>query len=368
MRIGIDCTPLLGRKTGVGNYTDALLRSLADPVIDANDSIRATAFSLRGRGQLVDEVPATVSVRAAPVPARLLRAAWTRADFPPVELLCGGVDLFHATNFVLPPLRRARGVLTIHDLSFLHHASTVSADSLRYQQLVPRGLGRAAMVCTPSNAVSEQIQDAYDVPAARIAVTHLGVDAAWSLAKPLDADELALLGLPSTYLLAVGTLEPRKNLQFLVSAYRQLLDRGEDVPPLVLVGADGWGDRLDTSSLPAERIVRTGHVELSVLRRIVAGASLLAFPSLDEGFGLPPLEALACGVSVLSADLPVTREVLGDQAAYASPMSVDQFAEAMLTALRSPDSTPATRRAHAAGFSWQKCAEKTYAAYQRALA
>ncbi|PRZ38611.1 glycosyltransferase involved in cell wall biosynthesis [Antricoccus suffuscus] len=370
MRIALDCTPLLGQRTGIGHYTANLLTELLS--LAADDSLLATAFTFRGRDQLAGAVPPGVEVAARPAPARALRTMWSHGTMPPVEWLTGGIDVFHATNFVLPPTRRARGVLTVHDLAYLKFPQTVSSASLTYRELVPSGLRRARVVCTPSRAVATQLQDAYALAEEAIAVTPLGVDAAWHRAAAPSGEWRTAHRLGRDYILAVGTIEPRKNLALLVSAYRQLLATHSDVPPLVLAGGAGWGDALDLDGIPADRLVMPGHLPIDDLRTLVAGASLLVFPSLDEGFGLPPLEALACGVPVVASDLPVTREVLGDQARFvavderARQTNVDALADAIVSELDAPTGDAATRREYAAGFTWRACAEKTYAAYQRA--
>lgn len=363
MRIGFDATPLLGAMTGVGTYAANLLAALAAGYPD--DDLVATAFSLRGRGDLGAVVPEGVAVRARPYPARALRLAWGAADLPAVESLCGPVDVFHATNFVLPPTRRAAGVLTIHDLAYLSFPETVSRESLAYRELVPRGIARAAMVVTPSAAVAEQVQDAYRLPADRVAVTPLGVDAAWHRSAPPSGDWLAARGLPTEYLLAVGTLEPRKNLRRLVDAYRILSASDAATPPLVVAGGAGWGDALDEAA--RSHVHLTGRLELDELRTLVAGAAALVFPSLDEGFGLPPLEALACGVPVVANDLPVTREVLGDQALFCDATDPEALAAAVVQVLSAPAGDVDSRRARAASFTWARCAEATHTAYRRAL-
>jgi glycosyltransferase involved in cell wall biosynthesis len=366
VRIGLDATPLLGRMTGVGTYTSNLLGALAHDW--PQDEFVATAFTWRGRGSLGAVVPARVMVRSRPAPARALRAAWASVGQPPVEALSGAVDVFHGTNFVLPPVRRAAGVVTVHDLSFLRYPQTVSSASLAYRELVPVSLGRAAVVLCPSRAVAEQIQDAYAVPPECILVTPLGVDPQWSVAVPATPSWRAERGIPSDYLLAVGTLEPRKNLRALVAAYAGLVADRADVPPLVIAGGAGWGDELDLRSIPRGRVILTGHLELAQLRSLVAGATLLAFPSIDEGFGLPPLEALACGVPVVANDLPVTREVLGDQADFCDAGDPPALAEALLAAVTDPHGTGDSRRAHAAEFTWSRCAAETHSAYLRAVA
>jgi glycosyltransferase involved in cell wall biosynthesis len=307
-----------------------------------------------------------VAVRTRPVPARLLRTLWSRAEWPPVGLLAGASDVFHATNFVLPPTGRARGVLTVHDLAYLHHRDAVDAASAAYRELVPRGLRRAAEVLVPSAAVAAELQEAYGLPADRITVTHLGVDPSWSTASPPDAATRAATGVPEDYLLAVGTIEPRKGLPRLLTAYRALLAERADVPPLVLVGPAGWGAELDVAGLPPGAVVFTGFLGDGKLQQVVAGARALVFPSRYEGFGLPPLEALACGVPVVAADLPVTREVLGDQARF---VSTDEELTAGLA--EAVDGTlpgdPASRRAWAQRYTWERCAAATRQAYARAV-
>src|SRR6185312_2711183 len=191
----------------------------------------------------------------------------------------------HGTNFVLPPLRRAAGVLTVHDLSYLRYPETVAAASLRYRTLVPRGLRRAAVVVTPSQAVAAEVKAEYGL-GDRVLATPLGVDEGWFGATPMPAAELAARGLPERYLLFVGTVEPRKGLPALLSALRLLHDSDRvAVPPLVLAGPPGWGPALETAALPPGAVLSAGYLDTADLRRLVAGAALLAYPSVYEGFG-----------------------------------------------------------------------------------
>ena len=351
MRVGLDCTPLLGARTGIGRYTESLLRALST---EGQDELVATAFTLRGRGAL--SVPRGVDVRARPVPARGLQEAWARCEVPPVEWLTGSLDVFHATNFVLPPLRKARGVVTVHDLAFLRMTETVSAASARYRALVPRSLRRAAVVLTPSEAVAGQVREAYEPTVPVLAVPH-GVEPEWAAAQPPSDALRARLGLPSAYVLFVGTLEPRKDVRTLLAAHRLLAD----APPLVLVGPAGWGESLDVSGC-----ITPGYLDSDSLRAVVAGASALVLPSRDEGFGLPLLEALACGTPVVASDLPVLREVGGDVVSYAPVGDAEAFAAALEAVLAEPGDAGA-RRAHAARFTWATSAAQHRAAYTRAL-
>lgn len=311
MRIGLDATPLLGPRTGVGRYTEELIRGLAAGAPGSDDDrLVATAFTFRGAEELRQAVPSTVEVRARRMPARLLRELWRRTEFPPVAWSTGPLDLFHATNFVLPPVGRATGVVTVHDLSFLRTRDTVDAASLAYRELVPRSISRAGLVLTHSQAVADEVTAEYGTDPARVLAIPLGVGQNWLDTRRFGDGWLAARGLPVDYVVAVGTLEPRKGLQTLVDAFEHLLGSDPEAPHLVLVGPRGWGAALDLSRLPADKVHLTGFLGDDELRQVMAGSRGLAYPSLYEGFGLPPLEALACGRPVVVSDLPVMHEVL----------------------------------------------------------
>lgn len=363
MRVGFDATPLLGVRTGVGRYAEHLLRRLAA----GPEEMVATAFTLRGRGDLPAAVPHGVPTRTRPVSARLLQELWARAEIPPVEWLVGRVDVFHATNFVLPPLRRAAGVVTVHDLSFLRTPETVTSASLRYRTLVPRSVRRAAVVCTPSEAVAEEVRAEYGLPAERVLATPLGVDEAWFDVPAPDAGWRAGLGLPDRYAVFAGTLEPRKDLPTLLAAFGQVLDHDGEAR-LVLAGPAGWGPALATAGLPAGSVTTTGYLPTEDLRRVVAGAACLVLPSRYEGFGIPLLEAFACGTPVITTDLPVTREVTGGLARMFPVGDADALAGELAAVLAgTPDAAERDkRRAWARTFTWDRCAAATREAYARA--
>lgn len=353
--VGLDVTPLAGPITGVGRYVQHLVEEF-----DRRDDVRVvgTAWTLRGRRPLRDRPGVNLARR--PAPARLLHQAWGRADLPRGEWLTGRVDVLHGTNFVLPPTRRA-GVVTLHDLTYVRYPQLVAPASRRYAELVPRALRRGAHVVTVSRAVADEVAETYRLPPERITVTPLGVDPAW--AEPAGPP---LPGLPAEYVLAVGTLEPRKGLDVLLAAYREL----PAAPPLVLVGAAGWGEALDAAHLDPSRVIRPGYLTDEQVRAAVAHATLLAFPSRYEGFGLPPLEALAAGTPVVASDLPVTREVLGRHASYAPAGDAPALAAALADALAHPPGAAdrAAAREYAATFTWSRCADRTVDAYRQALA
>ncbi len=363
MRVILDGTPLLGTPTGVGRYTAQLLAEL--PTLPGLD-VAATAFTWRGLANFAPALPPGVRPAARRIPARIVHEAWARTELPKLEWLTGPVDVVHATNFVLPPPRRARGVLTIHDLAYLKLTGTVSTASARYRDLVPRGLRRAAAVITPSQAIATEVIDTYRLNPAMVTVTPLGVDAAWFTASPPSRRWLTAHGLPARYLLFVGTVEPRKNLPTLLEAVRGLHSEIADAPPLVLVGPAGWGPTLDLAGLPGGTVVSAGYVRTDELRRLVAGASALCFPSFYEGFGLPPLEALAAGIPVVAADIPAVREVVGPMSGNAvrlvPPTEADAFTDALIGVLKD-DVDPGPGRAYARTFTWRRTAERTAAVY-----
>jgi glycosyltransferase involved in cell wall biosynthesis len=353
MLVALDATPLIGHQTGVGRYVANLVPHLA-----ARDDMRVVLvpFTLRGRRQMPRM--SDVTIRQRPAPARLLRAAWLRSELPPVELFAGRCDVFHGTNFVLPPRRRAAGVVTIHDLSYLQFPGTVTADVLQYRKLVPRAVRAGAVVATPSHAVADEVRDTYGLPEERVHVTPLGVGPEWFGPQPAPR----LSQVPGQYLLFVGTRAPRKNLATLLAAYRAGR-KDFDLPPLVLVGPGGWGPH--TTKQPG--LITLDHVPDPALLGLVANASAVVMPSLYEGFGLPVLEALACGRPVVASDIPAHRELAADQALYADPRDVEDWTKKILAVLSEPAGTPASRSQRARLYDWDRCAYATLEAYRGAV-
>jgi glycosyltransferase involved in cell wall biosynthesis len=368
LRVALDATPLLGVRTGIGRYVRGLLDGLAelaeDPRADVPSDLRLVPFTVRGAADLrhlARDGRTRVRTHHVPVPARLLRAAWTRGALPPVEVLSGRVDVFHGTNFVLPPSGWAAGVLTVHDLTYLRHPRWLGPGSADLARLVARGLARAAAVCVPSATVREDLLEAY--PRAlhpdAVHITPLGVDG--RTFRPMDVDSASVLpGLRRPYLVALGTLEPRKGLDTLVRAWERL---GQGGPQLVLAGARGW-------AVPGagRDVLVPGYVPADLLPRLLAGSAGLLMPTRYEGFGLPVLEAMACGVPVAVSDIPVMREVGGEHARYAPPGDEEAWAAAAAELLASPPGTSAlaAARRYAVGFTWRRTAETTLAAWRRA--
>lgn len=354
LRVLLDGTPLLGDRTGIGRYTASLSEELAS--LSGVDT-RAVAFTLRGWRKLRTVLPHGVRARGMPVAARALRKMWLRSSFPPVGLFAGSCDVVHGTNFVLPGTFRAAGVLTVHDLAFLDAPGELPPSDAELPELVRRGAARADVICTPTAAVADAVAERLDVDRGKIEVTPLGVDAGWFTGRPPSPQTRERLGLPPRYLLFAGAAGPRKGLNWLLKAHAA----DPELPPLVFAGPGAF---------PAtDRTQHVGYLSDLDLQRVVAGASALVLPSRDEGFGLPVLEAMACDVPVVCTDVPALREVSGGLAHLVPYGDVDGLTAELRAAVEEPNaaSTAATRRAHAAGFTWLRCAEATVAAYRRAV-
>jgi glycosyltransferase involved in cell wall biosynthesis len=351
LRVLFDGTPLIGERTGVGRYTFSLTEELASmPEVRS----RGVAFTVRGWRKLRRMLPHGVTAAGMPVPARLLRAAWRRSRIPPVELFAGFADVVHGTNFVLPGTLRAAGVVTIHDLAFLDRPESAGQPDL--PALVRVSARRAKVICTPTAAVADKVAERLEVDRDKIMVTPLGVDPSWFAAQPPTERLRQRLSLPSKYVLFVGAAGPRKGLRWLAKAHQA--DPG--LPPLVYVGPGTFE--------ASPRSLHAGYVSDVDLRSVMAGASALVLPSRDEGFGLPVLEAMACDVPVVCTDVPALREVSGGHAHLVPYGDVDALIAAMNAAVadsRTPEASVA-RRAHAATYTWRRCAELTVAAYRKA--
>jgi glycosyltransferase involved in cell wall biosynthesis len=262
----------------------------------------------------------------------------------------------HGTNFVLPGTLRAAGVLTIHDLAFLDAPEELAPSNEDLPELVRLGAARARAICTPTAAVADAVASRLDVPRDKIVVTPLGVDAAWFTGRGPDRRLRQRLRLPSEYLLFVGASGPRKGLDWLLKAHAA----APDLPPLLFSGPGRF--------TVSDRVQHAGYLSDVDLRHVVAGAAALVLPSRDEGFGLPVLEALACDVPVVCTDLPALREISGGFARLVPYSDVDALVDALREAVSDPHPASASiaHRAHAASFTWHRCARATVTAYRMA--
>ncbi len=329
LSVAFDATALLDRPTGIGVFAGELLSGLASrPDID----VRAFAVSFRGRGGLAQRVPAGVDVRARPVPARLARMAWQRTDHPTSRWLAGPTDVVHGPNYVVPPGGGAAEVVTVSDLSAIRFPEMCSADVLQWPHLLTRALARGAWVHTISEFVADEVRALYPSAAERVAAVPLAVRRPLPPSVDTNAARGRHLAGGERYVLALGTVEPRKDLPSLVVAFDALAADDPDLR-LVLAGPDGLGVEALSAARDAARhrtrIVRLGWVDDAQRLALLRGASVVAYPSRYEGFGLVPLEALAVGTPVVATAVGALPEVVGDGALLVPPGDPDALAGAL---------------------------------------
>ncbi len=370
LSVALDATPLLGRPTGVGAFVAGLFGGLA-----RRDDVDVSAFAVswRRRHGIDALVPPGVDVRQRPMPARPLHAAWRRTSWPPVDWFVGHHDVVHGTNFVVPPARAAR-VVSVHDLTPLRYPHLCDRSTLVFPDLVRRAVAAGAFVHTLSDFVAAEVVEAFGAPPERVRTVHLGVpplaDPPTGGGAPSGAARRgphpdACVALPAgtdRYVIAVGTVEPRKDYPSLVTAFARVAAEDPGLA-LVIVGASGWGagevDDALARSPAAARVVRVGYAADSALAALLAGAAVLAYPSLYEGFGFPPLQAMAAGIPVVTTRAGAIPEVVGDAAVLVPPGDADALADALATVLAggpTVDAMVARGRERCRRFSWEACA------------
>ncbi len=378
IRVAFDATACLGVRTGVGRFAYEVLQRLGR--YDDLDVV-AFAVSWRGRDGLADAVPPGVRVVTGPMAARPLRLAWSRSDHPRIETWTGPVDVVHGPNYVVPPSRHAARIVTVHDLTPLRFPDLANRDTRGYPTFIARAVAAGAWVQTPTEFVRTEVIEHFGVAPERIVAVPYGVTAPRRESPATDATAGRRLAGADRYVLALGTVEPRKDLTALIEAFDRLAHADEQIA-LVIAGQDGWGAEAVTAAIGrarhAERITRLGHVDEAARAALLRGAAVLAYPSRYEGFGLPPLEAMDLGVPVVCTDAGSLPEVLGDAAEFVDAALLETDRRAGVTALadalaavttvdRRRDELIARGRVRAARYSWDTTAASIAALYRRAV-
>jgi glycosyltransferase involved in cell wall biosynthesis len=369
--IGIDYTPAYEQGGGIGRYVRELVAALA-----AHDSETGYRMFVAGAGRN-GTLPPVPGTNFCWTPSRIspdwFARIWYRARIPiPVERWTGPVALFHATDFVLPPTRHAtRTVLTVHDLSFVRAPETASPSLRRYlDRVVPRSVRRADHVLADSQATKDDLIALYGTAPEKVTVLLSGVNSRFQPVRDPAAlaDVRARYGIgDAPFVLAVGTVQPRKNYERLIQALAILADREAH---LVIAGGRGWlqgpiyeaVERLGMR----ERVHFIGFADDADLPALYSAARCVAFPSLYEGFGLPILEAMACGTPVVTSNVSSLVEVAGDAALLVDPLSVEQIAAA-LDSLLHDDALCARLVAQGSEraklFTWERAAAQLHTLY-----
>lgn len=374
MRIGLDGKILTLRAGGTGRYAINLTRAmLGEAAAHRPDLEFVVLTGPQTSREVMEEFRGRCEERFLGAKSSVIRSL----TLVPAALRRLGVDVFHGMDHVGIPLvgRSCRYVVTVHDVIPLILPETFTP---RHRLVVRLALARvrrkADLVVVPSHAVKRDVVRRVGLPEDRVVVTHEGCEPRFRPVRSaaVRRDVAARYGLPSRYVLAVGTLEPRKNLTTLLEAFARLRRDGEVDADLrlVLAGARGWLDQPifgTVRSLGLENAVRfTGFVDDDDLPAVYSGAALFVFPSLREGFGLPLLEAMACGVPVVTSNISSMPEVAGDAAVLVDPRDVDGLAAAIARMLRDEALRDRLREAGLARsrqFSWEATARRTLDAY-----
>ena len=354
MRIAFDVSPLSLPRTGVGNYVLCSLRGLVE---SGADVVAFAPVSARGKRHVEDALgDLNVERRLRVLPAaHAWRPAWSRAGRPAAERWFGDFDVLHFSDWMYPPQRGGVRATTIHDLVPLRfpewtHGRTVRMHGAKYRHAAEHA---HLLVCI-SDYTARDAQELLGVEPERTPVV---------LPAPADVyrpdGERADLGRP--YVLTVATLEPRKNLETLLRAHALL----GDGLALAVVGAQGWGPQ---PLLDRPGVIRLGYVDDAELARLYRGASVVAYPSRFEGFGIPIVEAMASGVPVVASSHSSLDEAAGDAALRADPDEPEAWAAAIEQASRDREELIRKGCEHARSFSWRASGETLLNAYAHALA
>lgn len=373
MRIGIDGIPLTEARTGIGHYTFELARHLA--LVSATDEFELIAPSpmISVAGEPHEDLPHNLSVVHARV--NPLGRYWWAIGLP-LYVKQNSLALFHGTNYDVPLWNRCRTVVSIHDLSLLLHPATHEKHLVRRaRRRLPLMARRATMIITDSESVKREICEHLRTRPEKIAVIPL---APRHIFRPIPKEETVetrrRLGVEDEFILFVGTVEPRKNLITLVRAFDEILRTTSLRPQLVIAGRKGWlTDELFSfieKSGVGSRLHFTGYISDEDLRALYSSCLISIYPSLYEGFGLPPLEAMACGAPVITSQIPVIKETVGTAARLVAPTDVRALAQSIVelledTSARHYLSSAGLRRA--AEFSWERTARATLEVYYEAL-
>jgi glycosyltransferase involved in cell wall biosynthesis len=375
MHVGIDFTAGVWQGAGIGRYTRELIGAVLAQSLDLRFTLfYAAGFPGADSPPYLPEVhrlcashPHTRAV-PIPLPPRRLTQVWHRLRIPlPIEWLTGPLDILHAPDFVPPPTR-ARTLVTIHDLSYMVHPECAVPGVAAYlRDAVPRALKQASIIIADSESTRRDLHRLLNIALDRVTVVYPGVDARFRPLPPEVCEPVRRrLNLPRRFILFVGTIEPRKNLVRLLEAFARIdpTTGGEDLF-LVLVGRRGWMyqpvfaaiDRLNLR----DRVQLLDFVADSDLPVVYNLAQVFVYPSLYEGFGLPPLEALACGTPVVTSDNSSLPEVVGNAALLARADDVEALSEGMIRLLKDVALRDRLRQAgleQARRFRWEASARQ----------
>lgn len=373
MKIGIDVRCLAGpsRLAGVSQYTRHLLTAL---IPKYNENYRLYPGYYRSQNanifSLIPQLPAN-SWTWSPIPGRLMDQSWN-FGWPPVEWITGPLDVFFEPNFFPPPVKKAAVVTTVHDLSFLRHPEWFRPGIAETRvQLLKAALNQVQAIIAVSRFTANELIEHWPQYENKIWVVHEAPGMEFDVPNQCEAQTVRqCLQLDGPYYLAVGTLEYRKNIRQLVQAFMAIRESGKTDASLVLVGGKGFGSEeiLAEAEVGMNRkwIQWLGYVDQEHLPGLYGCSRAVCYLSRYEGFGLPPLEAMACGATVLASRIPVLQEVLGNHVVYADPRDTDEIISALLSIESKGESNCSAGVAWARQYSWERAADETFRVFANA--
>ena len=370
MRVGLDGYPLAEPRTGVGHYTLELARALA--LVAPSDQFELVSPAPFNASALEEINQANLpNLRAVQVKTSRIRGHWWAVGLP-LYVTKARFDLFHGTNFEVPFWNR-RTVVTIHDLSALLHREK-HRDSLarRARLRLPIVAKLARKIITPTESVKREVCEHLRVKANKVIAIP---SAARQSFRPVPSEQTVetrkRLAIEDDFLLFVGTLEPRKNLLTLLKALDQIVRQTSLRPQLVIAGGEGWLMDETFSFIKhsgiGDRLRLTGYLGDDELRALYSSCRIFVYPSLYEGFGLPPLEAMACGAPVIAGRVAALQEVLGSAARLFDPLNVEALAGSIVELMENDEERrrmASNGPKHAAKFSWAETARRTLNVYR----
>ncbi len=369
MRVCLDMQSAVAQRAGVGRYTKLLAEHLA--AARGKHTLCGFFFDFHRRG-LSFHIPGAELASCRWLPGRVAQGLWKTVGLPPYDLLAGPADLYHFPNFTLPPLRRGRSAITVHDAAFARLPDTLEEKNLAYLRAhMGPSIARADAVLTPSRFTANELGELLQVPREKLFPVLSGIDPAMAPQPPARVNALRRrLGLDRPYLLMVGTLEPRKNIPFLFDVFDRLDGFDGD---LVIAGRPGWKYEPILARLQSARrrdrirlVEQLGEDELPDL---YTGAELFVLASHYEGFGFPPLEAMACGTPAVVSPGGALAETCAGGGLVLPDTLVDAWVAALERLLSHPSEREALRArglAHAATLTWPETARQTWKAYEAA--
>lgn len=380
MKILIEAQPLLRQRTGVGQYAYHLIEHLVPLLAQRHDQLSLFYFNFLKKRKSIPVWGGNVSNRECTLlPGRAIYYLWKKMAFPPMECVAGSADLIHFPNFIVRPFKKGKAVVTVHDLSFVRYPQFAESKNLAYlNRWIPDSLERASRILVVSEFTKKELIDIYGIEENKIVVAYNGVRSDY---KPTqDEDRLHQLRqkykLPKAFALAVGTLEPRKNYTLLIKAYEYLKKAHRSLPPLIFVGPPGWNKEYDrlkemvVSKQLQDSIHFLFYVDEEDMIPFYSAARVLLFPSVYEGFGLPVLEAMACGTPVICSNAASLPEVSGNAALTLRPDNPEEWGDTLISFWNDEAKQQEMRElglVQSKKFTWEETAKKTLEAYEQAL-